>query len=218
MFVGMEMHERLKYARESAGFESARQAAEAMSVPPATYASHENGTRGIKIEDFKQYARRFRVAPEWLAFGVDAKGRDLTVSNFPSVPRYKARLSAGFGAINDENQEVADYIPFTEEFLFRRLGRSNTDGLMIAEAAGESMEPTIHNDDLIMIDTKHEGYEAGLYTLEFGGEVLVKRVEKFDDGFTLISDNKAYPHRHIQGPDLDRLRFIGKVVWIGKAM
>lgn len=60
--------ERLKWARERAGFEYASDAAEAMGVPEPTYLAHENGSRGLKARA-EQYARRLHVDYEWLMTG-----------------------------------------------------------------------------------------------------------------------------------------------------
>lgn len=61
--------DRLKEARERAGFENASAAAAAIGVPVATYVQHENGNRGFPAERAKRYAKFFRVAPEWLLYG-----------------------------------------------------------------------------------------------------------------------------------------------------
>lgn len=66
--VRMEPYERLKLARERAGYETARAAATAIGVSGDTYSQHENGTRGFKGRA-ERYARFFRVAPEWLLYG-----------------------------------------------------------------------------------------------------------------------------------------------------
>lgn len=65
----MDAASRLRAAREAAGFDSAKGAAEAMGVPVASYVQHENGSRGYKRDRAEQYARRFRTTPEWLLFG-----------------------------------------------------------------------------------------------------------------------------------------------------
>lgn len=76
-----EMHERLAWARQTAGFETARDAAEALGIPEPTYMGHENGSRGFKgrAED---YARRFKVNLEWLLTGrgKPKKGQPATAS------------------------------------------------------------------------------------------------------------------------------------------
>jgi len=72
----MERHQRLKLARELAGFESGASAVRALGVPYATYASHEGGWRGIKDGELKQYARRFKVPFPWLAHEIgELKGQ-----------------------------------------------------------------------------------------------------------------------------------------------
>lgn len=65
----MNAAERLRSARIKAGFETAKAAAEAMGVPPATYIQHENGVRGFPAGRADRYAKFFRVQPEWLLYG-----------------------------------------------------------------------------------------------------------------------------------------------------
>jgi hypothetical protein len=59
--------ERLKTARESAGHETAAEAARALNVNYPTYAGHENGSRGISHDNVKRYAVFFRVNLMWLS-------------------------------------------------------------------------------------------------------------------------------------------------------
>lgn len=67
--AGMGAADRLRDAREAAGFETAADAARRYGWPETTYRHHENGTRGFRLPSAKIYARAFRVAPEWLLFG-----------------------------------------------------------------------------------------------------------------------------------------------------
>lgn len=62
--------ERLRTARIKAGYDTARAAAEAMGIKPATYIHHENGTRDYKDRQAQQYARKFKVSPQWLLYGL----------------------------------------------------------------------------------------------------------------------------------------------------
>lgn len=63
------MHQRLRDAREQAGFKSASNASTAFGWSPATYRGHENGSRGITIDAVEGYASAFGVDPGWIAFG-----------------------------------------------------------------------------------------------------------------------------------------------------
>ena len=62
----MELHERLKLARENAGYETAIEAAEALGIKYGTYSGHENGSSGFRSDKGELYARRFKVRFEWL--------------------------------------------------------------------------------------------------------------------------------------------------------
>lgn len=63
------MGERLKGAREKAGYQEAKAAAEAMGVAVSTYIQHENGIRNFPADRAHRYARFFRTTPEWLLYG-----------------------------------------------------------------------------------------------------------------------------------------------------
>lgn len=69
----MEIHDRLRQARERANYKSARLAAEAMGVNYNTYAQHENGTRGLTKSTAMRYARFFRADLAWLLTGKGPK-------------------------------------------------------------------------------------------------------------------------------------------------
>lgn len=62
--------ERLKAAREKAGFRSASEAADKFGWGAAGYRHHENGTRNFGLDVAKKYGRAFRVKPGWL-LGMD---------------------------------------------------------------------------------------------------------------------------------------------------
>jgi len=65
----MEPGDRLRLARERAGYASAKAAAEAMGVPYPTYSQHEGKLRGIPAGRAERYGKFFRVSPEWLLYG-----------------------------------------------------------------------------------------------------------------------------------------------------
>jgi SOS-response transcriptional repressor LexA len=62
--------ERLRAAREKAGYSSAADAARTFAWPEPAYRHHENGTRGFGADAAKKYGRAFKVKPGWL-LGLD---------------------------------------------------------------------------------------------------------------------------------------------------
>jgi phage repressor protein C with HTH and peptisase S24 domain len=63
-------HQRLRLAREHAGYARASDAARAMGIEEPTYLGHENGSRGLS-RAAARYARFFGVSLDWL---IDGRG------------------------------------------------------------------------------------------------------------------------------------------------
>lgn len=108
--------DRLKAAREAAGYETAKQAAEAMGVSVATYVQHENGTRGFPAPRADRYARFFRSSPEWLLYGRgDAPERSEVPFGARRVTRQVpvlGEVQAGvFAEIPDDAPDVPEMVP-----------------------------------------------------------------------------------------------------------
>jgi phage repressor protein C with HTH and peptisase S24 domain len=89
-------HQRLRVAREQAGFSRASEAARAMGIEEPTYLGHENGSRGLS-RAAPRYARFFGVSLDWLIDG----GRDAARAAEPplAAPPRNAELGgpARFG-------------------------------------------------------------------------------------------------------------------------
>lgn len=65
----MDLHKRLVAARKGAGFDTAKQAADALGIRYPTYAGHENGNSGFRRDTAAFYAKRFGVSLDWLITG-----------------------------------------------------------------------------------------------------------------------------------------------------
>jgi transcriptional regulator with XRE-family HTH domain len=70
----MQSHERLRHARERAGYVRGTDAARAFGWPLSTYLGHENGSRGITKEAAERYAKALKVTWEWLMGSDDEHG------------------------------------------------------------------------------------------------------------------------------------------------
>lgn len=131
------------------------------------------------------------------------------------IPGYHVSVSTGHGALNGEH-EVKRQLAFRSKWLrFRKL---NAKDLAVVFAQGDSMEPTIHNSNTILVDLSDTQLKDGsIYVLRFGEELYAKRLQKrFDGSIELISDNKEYKDQIVKEDELEQLAIIGKVVWIGK--
>lgn len=61
-----EKNERLRQAREKAGYRYASDAANALGITASTYRAHENGQNDFGLEEAAVYAKKFNVDPIWL--------------------------------------------------------------------------------------------------------------------------------------------------------
>lgn len=115
-----------------------------------------------------------------------------------------------------ESAREAERVGIPRDVL-RRMAGGDPDRLCLVTAAGDSMEPTICDRDLVLVDAAAEEIgPAGVYVLVVGGEAAIKRVERLPDGGLWIkSDNSEYSTRTLAPPETATVRVVGRVraVW-----
>jgi SOS-response transcriptional repressor LexA len=131
-----------------------------------------------------------------------------------TVPRYDIAASAGGGQIISVHDEkaVVDYIAMAPEWL-REIGVAR-DHIAVISVRGDSMEETLRDGDLILVDTRTvERKTPGVYVIVKGDALLVKRLNFRVDGRVEIrSDNKAYPTETLSGIEFEQLHIAGRMV------
>ena len=191
-------------------------------MPVSTLKGVLDGSRPSAVS-LLQIAKAKDRPVEWLITGEDAAVERVIVAAGPQVgddvvkiPRYATMLSAGNGQFADRADPLQP-IPFAPDFFGKKLGRS-ADGMVIVDAVGESMEPVIGDGDLVMIDTSDTQPREAIFAVALGEELFVKRVARRAHGIDLLSENPHYPPMVLEGPDLEELQIIGRVVWIGRTL
>jgi phage repressor protein C with HTH and peptisase S24 domain len=190
----MEFCERLKWAREKAGYSSPRAAAIAFGWNENTYKSHENGMRGKKdrppSEDYvKKYAARFKVDFIWLLTGHGSPARR-------SVAKVMGRIGAG-AEISPEFEQVPS------EGLYEIESSVPLPPEMIGfEVVGDSMIPRYDEGDVIICPAPGislaqvvDGEELAVRTAD--GRRFLKKAYREDGAWRLESHN-AKPIQNIQ--------------------
>lgn len=138
---------------------------------------------------------------------------DLPEGEFVMVPRLDVHLSAGGGREQVEIDLVKDNPQaFRAEWI--RLMRLKPAKLAAMRAAGESMEPTIHDGDSLLIDTAQTTVVDGkVYALWYDGGERVKRLFRLPGGgLRIVSDNPRFPTVEVPPSELEHVRVIGRVV------
>lgn len=146
----------------------------------------------------------------------DQDGATTTLGDdYVLLPRHDVRASAGHGAVV-HSEQIVDHMTFRTDWLRSKFGLRPQDVALI-EVWGDSMEPTLSNGDLILVDISHpELRDNAVYVFQYNGTLLVKRIQRRMDGSVVIkSDNPRYEPDILPAGIAESLRIIGRMVWSG---
>jgi phage repressor protein C with HTH and peptisase S24 domain len=209
---------------------SADRLAKATGVSPSAFRKWLKGISEPSRDRLVALAEAAEVNVAWLAQGegvapdlptlarrarssqpIDVAG-DMDRSQFLVLPKTPEAAAAGAG--HPPADGPTEFIGLRHDWLWAMFGREPGD-LILELAVGESMEPQIHDGDLLLVDTTDQTFRNfGVYVVEVRGERLVKRVQrKFDGSLIFISDNKAYQAESIPSELAKEVQVIGRVIW-----
>lgn len=226
-------HERLEWARKRAGYADKAEFAKAVGIHQTTYRAYENGQNGF-AKLAPTFAKRLGVTVEWLLEGDHPKPttppppKPEVVSDQPImrgiyddvdgvfVRQVDLSYAMGDGTnLEDYFEETA--ILFDPNFL-RTLTRAPVERLFVAKGDGDSMFPTLINDDQVLIDTTQRrlNLQDRLWACSLHGAGMIKRLRVIGEGVVEIrSDNPAIGNREVSLADL---YIVGRVIWVGRRL
>lgn len=115
---------------------------------------------------------------------------------------------------------IDDYVeeePFQfDAGMLSRLTRADPDHVFVAKGDGDSMFPTVLNEDTIVIDTTQKivNLRDRIWACSIHGAGAVKRLRPAADGkMEIISDNPAVKDDVVDAADI---HIIGRVIWLGR--
>lgn len=120
----------------------------------------------------------------------------------------EVRLAAGTGeVVFEESPEVSIAVATGALASWAR-----PDRLTCVRAAGDSMEPTIHDGDLVVVDAgRTDPLDSQLFAVRTDAGVVIKRLRQKRGRWLLTSDNPARRSRAVTEED----RILGQVAWCG---
>jgi phage repressor protein C with HTH and peptisase S24 domain len=211
---------------------SADRLARAVGVSPSAFRKWLKGEAEPSRERLVALADAAGVGVAWLARGEgpqpviqDARGDGraakkgggfgvLDPERFALLPKRAESAAAGAGTPPPVTR--SEFIAFSHGWIRETL-HLEPDELILETAVGESMHPTLSDQDMLLVDSSDRKLrEFGVYILEYAGERLVKRVQrKLDGSLLLISDNAIYEPERIPPERAGEVVVIGRVVWCG---
>lgn len=133
--------------------------------------------------------------------------------DYLAVPLVNGKVAAGPGGVvwNQVESLVWVYRP--------ALGRKHR--LIAVRVGGDSMEPTIPNKAIVIVDLDQwqpNGGRRHIWALRTAeGDTQIKRLQLVDERLVLVSDNVDHPLEGAWTGDLRRL-VIGKVIWMWRSL
>lgn len=177
----------------------------------------KTGKSRIPFEAAFKLTRTAGVSMGWLATGVHSKGGSNPASLFTFVRRFDVELSAGGGSITGDREMQA--LAFRTDWLSSHIGTAE-ENLSVVQARGDSMEPTIQDRALVLVDHSVESIKNdGIYAFRMDDALFIKRVQKqILGGVLLLSDNPAYPSQAIDDLEAVQFSILGQVRWVGNSL
>lgn len=130
------------------------------------------------------------------------------------VPVYDVAASAGHGAIVDAEEHVSN-LAFSSQYL-REMTSAKGGQLAAIRVKGDSMTPTIQDDDMVVIDMTKKNLDFdGMFVLRVGEALQIKRIGRGArrSSVMVIADNSLYPPVDTERTEID---VVGKVIWYGR--
>ncbi|NOQ20939.1 MAG: transcriptional regulator [Desulfobacterales bacterium] len=163
-----------------------------------------------------QLCLKYGLNPNWLKKDIGPvfiQPFNNAEEEFMQIPKVRARLCAGGGSF-EVGSEIEGYYSFRKDWLSRK---GNADKMVLMDIFGNSMEPELKEGDVVLIDESKKDILAGsIYAVGIDDTIMVKRLEKRPKGLALLSENIKNETIYMEGEDLNRVRLIGKVLWVGR--
>lgn len=203
--------DRLRRARESKGFKTPTDAARYYGWTVSTYVSHENGTRGLKMDAAVRYGRAFGVSASLL----------LGLGEQPSTAEVPVVGEAAYGVWRHKALDVEQSVNRTS--ISVPADRGSADMRFCVKVIDESVNKVIlPNEFAICVPFEDEPQLGTLvYVERRRGELVersIRRVSGVSDGKTTLSTHSNQKNfleeLSTAGPDAVQImgRVIGKFV------
>lgn len=182
-----------------------------------------NGAKDTRSGNIKNLGDRLaREMETKLSLGYGWMDADHSNEAFPEDDNliYLRRLNVSAccgdrGVQNYQDEAYVDQMGVSRMWFKENIDQIRENGYDIITASGDSMEPTLRNGDLVVIDrfdteiTKRDG----VFCLLIDNDLYIKRVQRVPGSLRFISDNRLYDPFEIQLAEVEsRVIVFGRMV------
>ena len=193
----------------------------------------ESNRAGLLVDGLKRAAQTLQVSADYLLGLTDTPAPAATLaakvseledasarprSDAPPAGIHRipltedtAALAAGAGIAADEY--VVDYVPFRDDWLSRH--NLKPAHCQVTYVSGRSMEPTLQHRAVVLVDFQRAVRRHNkIFAVRTEDGPVVKRLQRTEDGWQLVSDNRAYT----PVPWPEGAVVLGQVMWTGRTL
>lgn len=189
---------------------------------PTIHALIKGGSQGSK--HLHKIARALNTSTHFLAGETDDPAANAVPVPTPQsiadqldltlVPQLELGYSMGGGSVFNDYRHTG-FRAFDRGWL-KSIARGAFSDLFVARGEGDSMQPTLMDEDMVLIDTSQKfiHQQDRIWAISYGDLGMIKRVRRLATGaYRIISDNQ-----NIKPFDVvdEEMHVVGRVVWIGR--
>lgn len=168
----------------------------------------------------KEYIEKNKGSLEdFVVIGGGTSGEIPSKEEYCLIPKFSVSGSCGSGSIID-NVDIKGGLVFSQRWIAAQ--GLNEESLVVISAVGDSMYPTIENDQVLLVDTNDKVIRSSkIYFLCIDGEHYIKRLINMITHWVVRSDNpdkQQYPDIEISSENMNLIQVEGRVVWRGGSL
>jgi phage repressor protein C with HTH and peptisase S24 domain len=173
------------------------------------------------LERLDRVAEVLKVERRWLLHGLgevegEAPPLDDPDEGFVAIPSVSVTASMGGGSVVEDELEGRPY-HFQRSWIRHKLRSQPTD-LRIMHVEGDSMMPTLHHGDVVLVDlSRRAPTPPGIFVLYDGMGLVAKRLDHIPNSdpprVRIISDNAFYVPYDCTAEEVN---IIGRIRWYAR--
>jgi phage repressor protein C with HTH and peptisase S24 domain len=173
------------------------------------------------LERLERVAKVLKVERRWLMHGLgDVEGETPILENaeeaFVAISSVTVTASMGGGAVVEAEEDGRPY-HFQRSWIRHKL-RAKPADLRIMHVEGDSMMPTLHHGDIVLVDlARRAPTPPGIFVLHDGMGLVAKRLDHIPNTapprVRILSDNPLYaPYEGTA----EEVNIIGRIRWYAR--
>ena len=185
--------------------------ADAADIKRSAMTNYWSGKRPYPLGSIVPLAKKLSTSVKWLLSG-DTTSDDDDDIDFVAVQ--EVDLAYGLGSsFADEPVELQTHL-FPRAWL-EAITTSPPAMLTFARGRGDSMQPTVQDGDMVLIDRSQRTIreQDAIWALTIGQFAMIKRIRARGERVTILSDNDRVPPDEVHHEEIN---VVGRVIFIGR--